>query len=46
VCVERVSAMCTAGMPRSKSVALEGRLVGCLYRVVITLTTLGTTYIM
>jgi hypothetical protein len=32
VCVERVSAMCTAGMPRSRSVALEGRLVGCLYK--------------
>ena len=32
MCVERVSAMCTAGMPRSRSVALEGRLVGCLYR--------------
>ncbi len=31
MCVERVSAMCTAGMPRSRSVALEGRLVGCLY---------------
>jgi hypothetical protein len=24
--------MCTARMPRSRSVALEGRLVGCLYR--------------
>ncbi len=24
--------MCTAGMPRSRSVALEGRLVGCLYK--------------
>jgi hypothetical protein len=33
VCVEHVSAMCTAGMPRSKSVALEGRLVGCLYKL-------------
>jgi hypothetical protein len=32
MCVERVSAMCTAGVPRSRSVALEGRLVGCLYR--------------
>jgi hypothetical protein len=32
VCVERVSAMCTVGMPHSRSVALEGRLVGCLYR--------------
>jgi hypothetical protein len=35
VCVERVSAMCTAGMPRSRSVALEGRLVGCLYKAQI-----------
>jgi hypothetical protein len=35
VCVEHVSAMCTAGMPRSKSVALEGRLVGCLYSISI-----------
>ncbi len=33
MCVERVSAMCTAGMPRSRSVALEGRLVGCLYNI-------------
>jgi hypothetical protein len=32
MCVERVSAMCTAGMPRSRSVALEVRLIGCLYR--------------
>jgi hypothetical protein len=31
MCVKRVSAMCTAGMPHSRSVALEGRLVGCLY---------------
>jgi hypothetical protein len=34
MCVERISAMCTAGMPRSRSVALEGRLVGCLYNFV------------
>jgi hypothetical protein len=37
MCVERVSAMCTAGVPRSRSVALEGRLVGCLYNVQITI---------
>ncbi len=35
VCVERVNAMCTLGMPRSRSVALEGRLVGCLYSPMI-----------
>jgi hypothetical protein len=34
MCEQRVSAMCTAGMPRSRSVALEGHLVGCLYNVV------------
>ncbi len=27
--------MCTAGMPRSRSVALEGRLMGCLYSTLI-----------
>ena len=26
MCVEHESAMCTAGMPRSRSVALEGRI--------------------
>jgi hypothetical protein len=40
--------MCTAGMPRSRSVALEGRLVGCLYSifnvVLYNCTVLYTTY--